>query len=141
MTLIELVIAIVIISVGLAGLLLSFSTVVKSSADPMIRKQLMSIASELMNEITLKPYTVSPNSAPLACARDTYNDLADFNGYSVNGICDIDGTAIPALADYSVSVSVTDTMLNGVSAKLISVQVTKGMESFQLLGWRTDWAS
>lgn len=66
MTLIELVIAIVIISVGLAGLLLSFSTVVKSSADPMIRKQLMSIASELMNEITLKPYTVSPNSAPLA---------------------------------------------------------------------------
>ncbi len=145
MTLIELTIAIVIISVGLAGVLLAFSTAVKSSADPLVRKQMLSIAEEMIEEIALKPYTVAANVAPAACARDTYNDIVDYNVYSATAVCDIDGTALPALADYSVAVTVTSDTLGSLTAMKITVTVTasaaKGGESLQLIGWRTDWAS
>jgi MSHA pilin protein MshD len=145
MTLIELTIAIVIIGVGLAGVLLAFSTTVRSSADPLNRKQMLSIAEEMLEEIALKPYTVAANAAPAACARDTYNDIVDYNGYSASAICDIDGTLLPTLSDYSLSVTVADATLGTLAAKKITVTVTassaKGGESLQLIGWRTDWAS
>ncbi len=143
MTLVELVIAMVIIGVGLAGVLSVFSTTVKGSADPVIHKQMLSIAEEMMEEIALKPYTAVANAAPVACARDTFNDIGDYNGYSAANVCDIDGTAIPALAGYSVAVSVAAAAdLNGVAAaREITVTVTRGGESVRLVSWRTDYAS
>lgn len=144
MTLIELIVAIVIISVGLAGVLSVFQNVVKSSADPMIRKQMLAIAEEMMEEVTLKPYAADPNAAPAACARNTYNDIGDYNGYGSTGICDLEGVAISGLGGYSVSVSVAaeaDLITAGVKARRINVTVTHGAESLSLVGWRTDWAS
>jgi len=143
MTLIELVIAIVIIGVGLAGLLAVFSNVVRGSADPVIHKQMLSIAEEMMEEIALKSYASSPNIAPAACARNTYNDIVDYNGYSATSICAIDGTAIPALAGYQINVAVVSdaTTLGALASKKITVTVTHGAESMQLISWRTDWGS
>jgi len=141
MTLIELIIAIVIISVGLVGLLAAVTTTVKGSADPMLRKQMLSVAEEMLEEVALKPYAAVANAAPAACARDTYNDIFDYNGYNAAGICDMDGTAIPALAGYSITVAVTGTPLAGVPAAKITVTVSRGGENLQLIGWRTDWAS
>jgi len=142
LTLIEMVLAIVVLGVGLAGVMLAFPTVVRGSADPIVRKQMLAVAEELMEEIQLKPYAVAANAAPAACARDTYNDLRDYNGYSSSNLCSIDGTPISALAGYAVSVSVTPAALAGVAAALrISVTVTRGQETLQLVSWRTDFAS
>jgi len=142
LTLIEMVLAIVVLGVGLAGVMLAFSTVVRGSADPIVREQMLAVAEELMEEIQLKPYAVAANAAPAACARDTYNDLRDYNGYSSSNLCSIDGTPISALAGYAVSVSVTPAALAGVAAALrISVTVTRGQETLQLVSWRTDFAS
>jgi MSHA pilin protein MshD len=143
MTLIELILAIVVIGVGLAGVLVAFNQAVFRSADPMVRKQMLAIAEEMMEEITLKPYG-DPGAAPAGCARAAFNDIGDFNGYTtgVGGICDIDGNAIASLATYNVAVAVTINALpNGVDARRIAVTVTHGTETLTLVGYRTGWAS
>lgn len=143
LSLIEMVLAIVILGVGLTGVLIAFSTVTRGSADPVVTQQMLAIAEEMLAEIQLKPYAVSPNVAPAACARDTFNDLLDYNGYApTGGICTIDGTVIPSLAAYSIQVLVQVAPLAGVSAAMrIDVTVTRGSNSLTLTGWRTDFAS
>jgi len=145
MTLIELVVAIVIISVGVAGVMAAFSTVVRGSADPMIRKQMLTIAEEMMEEIALKPFPVTANAAPAFCARNTYNDVFDYNLYDQPNVCDIDGTPIPALAGYRVQVGVVGNAaalppITAANAWRITVTVSRGVQSVQLVGWRT-WFS
>ena len=142
-TLIEMVLAIVVLGVGLAGVLIAFSTVTRGSADPVVAQQMLAIAEEMMEEIQLKPYAAAANTAPAACARNTWNDVLDYNGYATSGqICTIDGTAIPSLAGYSVQVTVVAATLAGVgAARRIDVTVTRGTSSFTLTGWRTDFAS
>ena len=143
LSLIEMVLAIVVLGIGLTGVLLAFSTVTRGSADPVITQQMLAIAEEMIEEIQLKPYAVSVNPAPAACARDTFNDILDYSGYATTaGICTIDGTLIPSLKDYSVQVQVQVAPLVGVSAALrIDVTVTRGSNSLTLTSWRTDYAS
>jgi MSHA pilin protein MshD len=143
MTLIELVIAILILGTGLAGVLMAYSSVVRGSADPVVERQMVAIAEELLEEIQLKPYASAANTAPGGCARHTWNDIGDYNGYTTSGqICTIDGTAIAALAGYSVSVTVQPATLGGVAAaRRIRVTVTRGSDSVTLTGWRVDYAS
>ncbi|MCK9381251.1 MAG: type II secretion system GspH family protein [Sulfuritalea sp.] len=57
LTLVELIVFIVIVSVALAGVLTVFSVTVKSSADPMIRKQMLAIAEAVLEEVMLQPFT------------------------------------------------------------------------------------
>ena len=143
MTLIEIVLAIVVLSIGLAGVLIAFSTVTLGSSDPVIAQQMLAIAEEMLEEIQLKPYASIANAAPVTCARNTYNDVLDYNGYATSGqICTIDGTPITSLAGYSVQVQVQAATLAGVAAaRRINVTVTRGTASLTLSGWRTDFAS
>lgn len=141
-TLPEALLAIVVIGVGLSGVLLAFSTVSRNNADPVVRKQMMAIAQELLEEIQLKPYSIAANSAAAGCARDTFNDLRDYDGYSSTGFCTVDGVAISALAKFNVASSVVAGTLGGVSAALkITVTVQNSGDTLQLVGWRTDYAS
>lgn len=149
-TLIEMVVAMVIIAVGLGGVLLTFNTVVKSSADPMIQKQMVAVAEELMEEILLKPHAVAgtaPTNALAACGaaqsvRSGFDDVRDYHLYQTTGVCDVDGDAVAGLANYGVSVNVSSASWQGVADTLrIDVTVTRGGESFRLTGWRTPYAS
>lgn len=143
-TLPEVIIAIVVLGVGLAGVLLALRTVARSSADPVVQKQLQAVAQTLMEEIQLKPFAAAANAAPAGCARDSFNDVADYHGHSSTGICSIDGTPIALLARYNLSISVANATLGGVgggAAKRIVVTVSHGGQSLQLVGWRLDYAS
>jgi len=142
-TLVEMIVAIVILGIGLAGVAVAFSVAIGRSADPVIHQQMLAIAEEMIEEVQLKPYAAAANSAPAGCARDTYNDVSDYNGYASSGqICTVDGVAVSALSGYSVNVGVATATLSGVAAaKRITVTVTRGTSSLTLIGWRTDFAS
>ena len=162
-TLVEVILFIVVVSVGLAGVLSVYQTSVRSSADPMIRKQALLIAEATMNEIMQKSFQndpadptntsatlgCTPNTAP-ACAanswasRPNYNDVDDYKGFSQTGILQIDGsTAVSGLANYTLVVTVAGTALAGITAanaKRITVTVTNGgTESVTLTGFRTNY--
>lgn len=152
-TLIEMIIAMVIVGVGLAGVLLAFSTTVKSSADPLIRKQQLAVAEEMMEEILLKPFAVAgvaPANGATTCGtaaavRAAFDDVSDYNNYQTTGICDIDGQPVAGLSTFSVSVAVngaaTIAALGGGAVKKVTVVVSGGGTSLNLVGWRTDFAS
>ena len=57
LSLIELVMAIMIISVALAGVLMVFSNSVHNSADPMVRKQALAVAESMLNEVLAQPFS------------------------------------------------------------------------------------
>ncbi|WP_301100811.1 prepilin-type N-terminal cleavage/methylation domain-containing protein [Propionivibrio sp.] len=157
-TLLELIIAMVIISVGVTGVLAALDTSVKASADPLVSKQMLAVAEELLEETLLRPYAVvgvAPVNAPASCggfsppARTTFDDVSDYHNYETTGICDIDGAAVAGLAAYGVKVTVVAngaiaTDLTGLPAgavKKITVLVTHGSQSLSLIGWRSDYAS
>lgn len=79
-SLIELVIFIVIVSVAVAGVLTVFNTVVRHSADPMIRKQAIAIAESLLTEIESQPFTYcDPQDANLLTATSAASCVNDQN--------------------------------------------------------------
>lgn len=153
-SLLELITAIVIIGLGLAGLVTTYAVVARHSADPLIQKQMLAVAEEMMEEILLKPYAPASNATAATCGRDTWNDLMDYNGYDtrtrtcVSGgaagtamIYDIAGNGISNLAGYSVSVTIVDSSLSStVPAKKITVTVRHGTDSLQLVSWRSNYA-
>ncbi len=143
MSLIDMVLAIVILGLGLAGVMVSFNTAARSASDPVVYKQLLSVAELFVEEIALRPYTTQANSAAAGCARNTFNDIGDYTGYATSGtICAIDGSAIASLDGYSVSVTVGAGTLAGVAAaRRIVVTVTRGSDTISLSTWRTDYAS
>ena len=56
-SLVELIMFIVIVSVALAGILLVMNVTTKGSADPLIHKQALAIAESLLEEVELMPFT------------------------------------------------------------------------------------
>ena len=153
MTLVELVMAIVIISTGLAGLLLAFSTVASRSADPVVRKQMLALAEEMMEEVLLQPFSQPAGLAGsiVGCNRSQADDVMDYAGYS----CppgEVNGDPIAGYAAYNVSVRLDNSagltlggLVNPATAgdrMLIRVEVTvsAGAESLRLVGWRTRYA-
>lgn len=151
-TLVEVIIFIVVVGAGLAGILSVSSTVVKSSADPMVRKQAIAIAESLLEEISLKAFQDpgGGTSGVITCAlgpgtppanRALWDDVCEYNGYSSTGINDVLGTAIAALGNYNVaSVTVADsTDLTGLTTKRITVTVTGGPETITITGYRANY--
>ena len=141
-TLLEVIVAIVIIGVGLAGVLSVFNANVQHSADPVVRKQLMAVAEEMLEEIALRPYAGPSKESDAGCGRITFDDISDYHLYPANHqVCDVVGVPIAALAGYTLDVTVTDAALNGVTAaKRIAVQVARGSERITLVTWRTGYA-
>lgn len=139
-SLIELIIYIAIVSVGIAGILSVMSVTAQHSADPMMRKQALAVAESLLEEVLLKEYD-NPVGGYSGPDRTQFDDVDDYNGYSMTGISDIGGSPIAALSSYNASVAVSGTTLSGVAAKLVTVTVSgPGSLSIALSGYRTDYA-
>ncbi len=76
-SLIELIMFIVIVSVALAGILLVMNTVTRGSADPLIHKQALAIAESMLEEVELMPFTFcDPDDANAATATATTGTCA-----------------------------------------------------------------
>jgi len=154
-TLIELIIFIVVVSAGLAGILSVMNTVVKSSADPMLRKQSIAIAESTLEEILLKDYcdpdTVDTTTTPHTCgaltvesSRNLFDDVRDYAGYSTSaGVVAPDAAATPiiGLGNYNLSppVAVSATTLNGVAVLQVTVSVTSAQGTISLTGTRANY--
>lgn len=140
-TLVEMLIAIVVIGVGLAGVLLAFNTTQRGSADPLLQRQMLAIAEGLLEEALSRPFTPQAGAAGAGCARDGFNDVDDYHGYSSTGVCDVGGNAVAGLESYAVSITVQAQVLAGVAVKRVRVTVQNGGESLSLAGWRSGYGS
>lgn len=133
MTLIELVVFIVVISIGLAGVLAALNMTTRNSVNPMILKQQVAIAESLLEEIESKPFTYcDPDDPNVTTATSTsgcttvqglsatsgesrysqtvpFDNVGDYNGFSMTGIhSPTDSTnSITGLGNYSASVVIT----------------------------------
>lgn len=140
-TLIELIIFIVVISAGLAGILSVMNTVVRSSADPMVRKQSIAIAESLLEEILLKEYA-NPAGGDTGAVRASFDDVDQYAGYNTAaGITDPLGVAVASLSNYNITpaVVVGTTTIGTLTVKEITVSVTGPQGVVRLTGYRGNY--
>lgn len=129
LTLIEIIITIVILSIAIVALANSMAVLSQRSSDPMIQQQSLAIAESYIEEVTNKPFldpttqTVCP-AAP--AVRSEYNNVCDYTGLPDTLVRDQAGNAISELSDYRVTVSIaTSGDLNGLtSTDVLRVDVT-----------------
>ncbi len=140
-TLVELIFFIVVVAFGIAGILVVMNTTVKSSADPLVRKQTVAIAESLLEEILLKSYD-DPDDSPavVEASRALYDDVRDYAGYATSGgMKDLAGASISGLGSYNVSsVTVTAMTLSGIPARQVIVTVLGPSGPISLTGYRTN---
>jgi MSHA pilin protein MshD len=116
MTLIEVVIAIVVIAIAVSAVLGVLARNVGASADAMIVSQGITIAEAYLEEISLKAFA-DPDGADGETVRASFDDVDDYDGLVDSGAADQFGNPIPALAGYTVSVSVAASAgLPGIAA-------------------------
>ena len=144
MTLVELVIAIVIVGIAAAALYTAMATITSRSADPMLRQQRLAIAEAYLEEI-LDADFLDPTShtqcPPPPAARADFDNVCDYAGLDDAGARGADGALIAGLQDYQVSVAVTPQAFNGLSAAaalqvVVTVEAPDG-QTLTLSGWRT----
>jgi MSHA pilin protein MshD len=127
-TLVELVLAILILAVALAGVLSVFDLTTRHSADPMVREQARAVAEAYLEEVVLQPFAdPSPGGDESGEARGSFDDVDDYDGLEDVGVRDQTGTPVPGLGDYRVTVAVLPEALDDVPAqhaRRITVTVT-----------------
>lgn len=144
LTLVELIVSMVIISIALGGVLMVMNFTTSHSADPMIQHQAVAIAEAYMEEIVLHPYN-NPIGGYSGTNRGLFDDISDYNGLTDAGATNQNGDAIAGLESYTVSVIVDDPAsfgptANTVLARQISVRVQRGNEvDLIITGYRTDY--
>ena len=128
-SLVELVMFIVIVSVAMAGIMLVINTTTRYSADPLIQKQALTIAESLLEEIELKGFTPGGYSG---ADRSQFNDIFDYNALSTSAVTYANSSVpVAGLESYSVSVVVVSGVaatlpaIPAASAALITVTVTE----------------
>lgn len=134
-TLIELIIFIVVVSAGLAGILSVMNTTVKSSADPMVRKQAIALAESVLEEVLQKAFADPDGTNADETGRTNWDNVDDYDGKTEADL------ALPAaVSAYSVRIAVSDgSAALGIAAKKVTVTVSRGIESITLAGYRTNY--
>ena len=134
-SLIEAIIFMVVLGIGVASMLVLYTTATRGSVDPVVRKQVLALANSILEEIELRGFTfcdpddsavytatssagcTTPEAIGLEAgeslaARSSLDNVNDYDGLAMTGagIVDIRGVPISAtsLAGYSVSVAIAN---------------------------------
>ena len=147
-TLIEMIIAIVVLAAGVTGIFAAFSQNAATSADPMIKQQAIIIAQGYLEEATLKPYDDPDGGETGTCeegARIQYDDVADYDCVNdTAGAVDQFGNTFAGLGAYNVAVSVSTVNIGApaVTTRQVVVTVTHDTItnlSMTLTGYRASY--
>lgn len=153
-SLMETILAIVVVGVAVAAVVSVFVVTTRASADPMVRQQAQFIAETYLEEILLKSFfdPDSGNVCPAAeASRGQYDNVCDYNG--LNQVpTDQFGNAIAGLGAYNAQVAVArdntvtlNGLTNGPAAneiRVLRVDVTvtgPSGTSILLSGYRTNY--
>jgi MSHA pilin protein MshD len=151
-TLVELIISMVIISIALVGVLSVMNFTTGRSADPMIQHQAIAIAEAYMEEILLQGYE-NPDGGYEGSDRDKFDDVDDYDDLKDDGARNqISPDVISGLGNYTVTVDVEEFTAaiepykrlgpvgKKVDTKKITVTVAHDtMGSIDLVGYRTEY--
>ena len=137
LTLVELVISIVVISVSITGVLSVMNLTVGHSADPLIQHQSIAIAEAYMEEILLLAYS-DPDATEAGETRATYDDVDDYHGLSDTGVHDQSGNAVASLSNYNVAVNVTTVTVNTITMQRVDVTVSGVLGNLTLSGYKAS---
>jgi len=163
-TLIELVICIVILSISMVAVMKSFSVSIGHSADPMWRNKTLKLAQLYLDEILAQKYDDAtpiggspPVSTPVCTGlgsesgevRETYDDVDDYHGLTFNGPTTpplgISGDLDDSYDNYSVSITVecdgSEVSASGnIHAKKIMVVVTSpGQDPMTFAAYKANY--
>lgn len=141
-SLIELVVFIVIVSVAVAGVLGALNLSARASADPMTQKQALAVAEALLEEVELRSFTYcDPDDANAATATSTagcattvevmgpegetrtgvtpFDNVNDYfvagTGFVLTGISDLTGAPIVGLGNYNATIALATQALGGIA--------------------------
>ncbi len=144
-TLPEMLLLIIVISVGLTGILLVFNNVVVGSGEPIVRKQAMAAAESMLEEILLMSFSNPAggwSGAATQANRQNFDDVQDYAGFGTTGIFTIDGVApISGLESYALSTVIVNVGLGSVPAAdslRVTVTVTGPQVSYVLEGYKVN---
>ena len=139
MTLIELIIAMVVIGICVVAALSMMSSLSMRSASAMTRTQAVAVAASYLDEILGKRFVADGREA----SRAQFDDVLDYDGLNELGARNASGALIGGLNRYRVRVDVNDEMWpNNVAARRIEVTVTDPTNvPVLLVGYRTDYTS
>jgi MSHA pilin protein MshD len=170
LSLIELLVFIVVVGIAVTGVVSVFRLNARASADPVVRKQAVAIAESLLEEVLAKPFTycdpddanADTASSAAGCATTAealgpeagetrfanltpFDNVNDYNGFSMAGISDLSGAAVAGLTAYSATIQVQPVgVFNGIPAGetlFVTATVTgPGNTSVSLSGYRTRYA-
>ena len=164
-TLVELVVSIVVISIGVAGILLVMNRNVSSSADPVVQHQAVAIAEAYLEEILTQDFCDPDNATPCTppnapgsagcqvCpakegSRNLYDNVCDYNNTNDSPPVSLNQGSAPinSLTGYTVGVKVfPDDALNGLAGnqcQLLRADVTvagPGGVTYTLSGYRANY--
>lgn len=174
-SLLEAVVFIVVLGIGIAGMAVLYNQLTVASVDPLVRKQALAIANSLMEEIQLRPFTfcdpddplvytetlptgcsaagsresgvIGPEAGETRYADPHFDNVSDYNGFSMASIVDANNNGVAGLAGYSASVAVANAGgdfpagIPADAALLITVTVTGPANvSVALQGYRLRYA-
>jgi MSHA pilin protein MshD len=137
-TLLEIITTVVVIAIAATALMSVFSSIIRTSADPVFQHQALAIAEAYMEEILLKDFAIGPETT-----RASFDDVRDYNGLNDVGARDQGNNPIAGLTDYTISVTVVNDGLNGIAAMnslRIDIVVSRALiDDILLSGYRTNY--
>jgi MSHA pilin protein MshD len=148
-SLVELIMFIVIVSLAIVGILSVMNVTTKASADPMLRKQAMAVAESLLEEIELQAFTFcDPDDANALTASAAvvgvggcagpiqglgavgesryadprFDNVGDYHSFNMGGIRDIQNNLVSGLGGFTANVNMTQ---DGATFGLAAAEVLR----------------